>query len=371
MIAPTFPLASGTVDGGTAGVSWYLCQALRDTGELELEVIRPFAPKETPPQFLLGGIRVYALSCPNWQPRPLQLFWTAQRQVRRLLRSLQPDLTHVQGMTALAACLEQPCVFTLHGISEIDAQFRGKRWSAALRHTILGFLEQRARRRVKHVIAISPYTRRFINSANGQQIWDIANPVPDEYFKVERKPQPGWVFSASQISALKNVAALIRAFAQVSRKLPYARLRLAGAQSAEPYGQECRRLARELGVGQQVDFLGLLSVDQIRHELASAAVFALCSLQENAPLSIGEAMAAGVPVMAGRVGGVPWMVADGVTGRLVDPANQRQITDTLASMLLTDDLGAMSQAAKSKAEQSYGSALVAQQTMKMYRELLQ
>ena len=65
------------------------------------------------------------------------------------------------------------------------------------------------------------------------------------------------------------------------------------------------------------------------------------------------------------------MVADGVTGRLVDPTSQRQITDTLASMLLTDDLSAMSQAAKSKAEQSYGSALVAQQTIKMYRELFQ
>jgi glycosyltransferase involved in cell wall biosynthesis len=371
MVAPAFPLSLGTVDGGTAGVAWYLCQALRDTGELDLEVIRPFAPKGTPALFTLGGIRVHALSRPSWQPRPLHLLWTAQRQVRRLVRSLKPDLAHVQAMTGLAACLAQPCVFTLHGISEIDAQFRGARWSAVIRQAILGCLEKRARQRVRNVIAISPYTRRFISTANGQRVWDIANPVPDAYFMVQRQPQPGRVFSASQISPLKNVAALIRAFAELSRKLPAARLRLAGAQSDGPYGQECRRLAGELGVGDQVAFLGLLNMDQVRNELAHAAVFALCSLQENAPLSIAESMAAGVPVMATRVGGVPWMVEDGVTGRLLDPGDQGQMSGTLGRMLLTDNLAAMSQAAKSKAEQTYRSALIAKKTIKMYHELLQ
>ena len=106
-----------------------------------------------------------------------------------------------------------------------------------------------------------------------------------------------------------------------------------------------------------------------RRKLSAAALFATCSLQENAPLSISEAMAAGVPVLATAVGGIPWMVTDGVTGRLMQAGDASGAAKRIVEMLTLDDLERMSVAARQRAEHCYRASEVARQTVAVYEEL--
>ena len=78
-----------------------------------------------------------------------------------------------------------------------------------------------------------------------------------------------------------------------------------------------RRRAREAGLEAQVVFAGLVPYERIPEELRGADVFALPSLQEGLPLSLLEAMASGLPVVASAVGGIPAVVRDGDDGFLV------------------------------------------------------
>jgi glycosyltransferase involved in cell wall biosynthesis len=369
LVAPDFPLQEGTVNGGTAGVSCYLATGLRDSEQVDIDVVRPFAPAGCAESFPFDGIQVHALSKAFWLPKYFYLYFAIRAQVRRKLHELQPDVVHVQDHAVIAGAVRQPCVFTLHGIVERDTLFRGSALTRRLRSGILSSTHGAARRRLSNVIAISPYARQHLVSNGHQRIWEIPNPVPHSFFEVVRRPEPLRIFSASQMHPLKNIKGLLCAFAELARKNAAAQLRLAGSSQDGSYGNECRSLARELGIKDQVKFLGLLNIDQIRNELSLASIFTLCSMQENAPLSIAEAMAVGVPVMASAVGANPWMVTEGITGRLVNPQDNHSICATLSRMLFSDDLTQMGLMAKQKAETTYRASIVVDQTIQVYREL--
>ena len=85
---------------------------------------------------------------------------------------------------------------------------------------------------------------------------------------------------------------------------------------------------------------------------------------------IAQAMAAGKPVVASRVGGVAEMVSDGETGFLYEVGDVRKLADSLVRLLQDDSLRAkMGQAGKLKAEANYRASIVAQRTFQVYQDV--
>ncbi len=114
----------------------------------------------------------------------------------------------------------------------------------------------------------------------------------------------------SNFRPVKRPSAVIEVFARVRREVP-AKLLMVGD------GPECAaatRLARTLGVADDVQFLG--EQEQVVQLLSAADAFILPSSQESFGLAALEAMACEVPVVASRIGGLPEVIEDGVTGFL-------------------------------------------------------
>jgi glycosyltransferase involved in cell wall biosynthesis len=99
--------------------------------------------------------------------------------------------------------------------------------------------------------------------------------------------------------------------------------------------------ARALGIADRVEFAGPLGAEGVRRELARADVFVLASITDNTgrtegiPVALMEAMAAGVPVVATRVSGVPELVEG--AGLLVEPGDAAALANAIATAL--DDSG--------------------------------
>jgi len=129
---------------------------------------------------------------------------------------------------------------------------------------------------------------------------------------------------------VKDHATLLRAVAG----LPFARVAIAGRGSEEA---SLRALAAELRIADRVHLLGLR--DDIDRVLLAADVFVQPSRSEGLPLSILEAMAAGLPVVATAVGGIPEAVVAGETGALVPPADPAALAEALRSLLERPDRG--------------------------------
>jgi glycosyltransferase involved in cell wall biosynthesis len=113
--------------------------------------------------------------------------------------------------------------------------------------------------------------------------------------------------------------------------------------------------------------LGNLSGLAVREELAKAAVFALTSFEEGAPMGIAEAMAAGIPILTSNRCGMPYMVRHGESGFLVDPHNTRDIAKALDRLLADPALRQrMGEMARIRALDGFHPDRVATRTMAVY-----
>ncbi len=370
LVTPDYPLQPNRVVGGVEGVCSYLVQALRQLPGIEVEVLLA-SPRLTGDNASgtveVDGTRVHRVGRrPGWTFYG-NVLWAIPRAVLRQIAAADCDIVHVQGMERIAARLRRSGVLTIHGINELDSRFRGPRWLRPWRAAGAGLLARQARRQLRCVIAINPFVRNFLGERS--RVWEIPNPVPDSFFSVERQPETGRVFAAARLSTLKNIAGLIRGFALLPAHHSQTQLRIAGTGGGA-HEAECRALVRELGLTDRVKFLGALSVSEVQAELSRASCLVLTSLHENAPLVISEAHAAGVPVVASRVGGIAHMIEEGVTGRLIDPRDPADIARGLDQLLSADDRTVMGAAARAYAERSYRASVVARRTVKVYREIL-
>jgi glycosyltransferase involved in cell wall biosynthesis len=126
----------------------------------------------------------------------------------------------------------------------------------------------------------------------------------------------------------KGLTYLIQAMPAVLARQPSARLLLVGDG---PLRANLEAEARSLGVAERVHFAGYQR--DVASMLGAMDLVVLPSVREGLPLSLLEAMAAGRPVVATRVGGMPEVVVDGMTGRLVPPADPAALAEAIGAIL--------------------------------------
>ena len=168
--------------------------------------------------------------------------------------------------------------------------------------------------------------------------------LPDAPCASQQEKHDEWVIgTVGRLSEEKRHVDLINAFRLVCETYPKSRLLIVG----EGYMRETlERHTAELRLSDKVTFAGF-DKNVFKH-LKKMDVFALPSRTEGFGIAILEAMAAGLPVVATRVGGIPEIVVDNETGLLVEPNNYRELSAAILK-LLSDRSGAADNGRKRKA----------------------
>ncbi|HOL17908.1 MAG TPA: glycosyltransferase family 4 protein [Bacillota bacterium] len=165
----------------------------------------------------------------------------------------------------------------------------------------------------------------------------------------------------------KNVVFLIKSFQLVQRVIPNLKLVLVGKG---PLEEQLRHMCQELGLGEKVIFTGVLPRNKIVHCYASADLFVFPSVTETQGLVIGEAKAAGLPVVAIRAFGPAETVQHGEDGLLTDPTLS-SFTEAVIQILQNPDLHrSMSRKALENVS-LLSSSYCAERMLESYRELLE
>lgn len=363
-----FPADPTRVVGGVAGVARTLAPHLAARAGLELRVFAPGHPAARSAR--VDGVSVEYLTV---APGPGFLaYWTLERRrIHAALRRFAPDLVHVQAVGGWALGWRGPWVLTVHGLGERDV-LHSALPLRRLRSRVIARVEAAARRRAPHVIRISPFVGEALGGQLAGRVWSIDNPVDDGFFRVERREAEGRVAFVGRLSALKNLLGLLEAFAAVAERHPAAELHVAGDAAEPDYAARCRARAEDdPRLRGRVHFLGSLDVNGVQDLLAGASCLVLPSHHEVAPLVVAEAMAAGVPVLASRRGGIPHLLDHGDSGLLFDPDRTGELESGLDALLGDAQLRRnFAERGRAAAAERFRAARVAERTEQVYRAAL-
>jgi glycosyltransferase involved in cell wall biosynthesis len=290
--------------------------------------------------------------------------------VRSLLKKIQPQIVHAQGTerdcaVSMMLAPTGPKLLTIHGhmarIAEITgAKFPSYYWLASR-------LESMAIRRADGVVSLTNYTQQRVEKG-ASRTWVIPNAVDSEFLNVQNIPQANLVLCVAGVHPWKRQVELMEAL-DLLEPAHRPQLVFIGNATASEYGDQFRTaLSQRMEWCQHIDSLGR---EELRQWLAKAALLVLPSTEDNCPMVILEAMAAGIPVAASRIGGVPDLVDDGVTGRMFDPLIPQEIAAAVDSILSDTELAAsMATNARQSANEKFHPLTIARQHLKLYHRLL-
>lgn len=182
-------------------------------------------------------------------------------------------------------------------------------------------------RRAARVIALSVTWQAWLETTmNLKQVAVVFNGVPSHTSTRKDQRTPTILF-LGRLSPNKGTGELIAAMREVTQKIPNSVLELGGDGDIETYRQQASDLPN-------VRFLGWVDDAGRQAALARATVYCLPSWNEGLPMSVLEAMSAGLPVISTPVGGIPEAVTEGVTGFLVQPGDTKGLAAALCKLLL-------------------------------------
>lgn len=261
-------------------------------------------------------------------------------RLRTIIRSSQSELVHTHGWDAdivgwlASRKLKQSLILHLHVMPN---------WlkSREFKHVVRRWLTRRmfASRDVR-VVAVSQAVRehweRFL-PCRGAQIQVIHNGVDTRLYekceeareRLGRKPVVG---VASRLVGEKGVRYFLEAIRILAHKGVSCQVLIAGEG---PERNVLEEITREGNTKIEVSFLGQL--EDMSEFLGRIDVFVCPSLSEGMPIGMLEAMAAGRPIVATRVGGIPEAIRDGVDGVLIAPRDPVVLAEALAKIIEDDD----------------------------------
>lgn len=309
-------------------------------------------------------------------------FFSALRQVRRMIAEEGFDLVHTHGSRAnlagaiLRSTCGRPVVSTIHSDYRLD--YMGRPAAAAT----YGVLNVLALRRIKYHVGVSDAMRDLLISRRFPRETTFAIYNGLDFSREPRRcdraafcarvgadVQPGDVVvgAAARLDPVKDLATLVRGFAAARRERPELKLIIAGEGPERP---ALEALAEELGVRGAVCLAGWL--DDMEEFYSALDINTLSSLSETFPYALTEGAAYRLPTVASAVGGIPRLIEDGKTGYLFEPGDWEKLGARLAELAADAGLRArLGEAVHERAAREFSVEATCREQRAVYEEILE
>lgn len=290
--------------------------------------------------------------------------------------SQRPDFLHAHWTYEYALAAQAtglPHLITAH-----DAPFNVLKYNFIPYRIARTLMACKAIRKAEHLSAVAPYVadhlKRYLFYRKTIRI--IPNGMPELIFnriKTVKKVDAPIVFATvlSHWSRLKNSEGAVQAFALLREQLPHSRMIMFGSGHGpnDPGAQWAR--SRRLDGG--IEFAGPLPHNQLIDRLCNEVdILVHPAVEEAQPMSVIEAMAAGIPVVAGKYsGGVPWTLDHGTAGVLVDVTHHGQLAEAMLNLAKdANKREQVGQAGSALARHRFHIATVTDGYLEAYRDIL-
>jgi len=309
----------------------YLLKGLTNRNIRADLVAQPHSPMAE--RAIEAGINVFATTM-----RSEIGFWAGSR-IRRLIKQSNYDIihSHTSHAHALAFWASMGCGIRRLVTRRVDFSI--------FRHSFLHLSGIKYRRMADYYIAISRKIKDVLinDGLAPERIFVVHSGIDPDRFRhlsgnhlikeFNLQPHEKMVINVAHLAGHKGQQFFVRAIPQVLEKNRDVRFFIVGGGELSA---ELQALSTALGIGHKLIFTGFREDVGAFYKLAD--LFVMSSVQEGLGTAVLDALAMGIPVVAANSGGLPEIISDGHTGRLVEPANPNALADGIIQLLTNTDL---------------------------------
>lgn len=188
-----------------------------------------------------------------------------------------------------------------------------------------------------HFVALNKemYNGLLEMGVKSKQIHLIFNPIDEIFFKVNPDVGAPKLVYVGRLVKEKSVEILVKAISMVIKESSDVKLIIIGDGPERTYMED---LVKSLGLSGNIKFEGFVPYHKVPQYLAESSVFILPSRAEGTPNALLQAMAAGLPIIATKVGGIPELVKDRVEGFLIPPNDVHSLAKAIITLTTDREL---------------------------------
>jgi glycosyltransferase involved in cell wall biosynthesis len=304
-----------------------------------------------------------------------------------IVRRQKPDICHIHTTNLFSLCVfiilklyKLPVIITVHGLAHIEKQ---NIWN---KQKTLKYL-------IKYIT--QSITEFFFISISGPLIVDtnyvkeaielyrkqhkifhlpLCNVIPQGihsiFFDLQHAPQRNQLLSVGSINKRKGHLLLIESMVKIKEYAPDFRLTIAGALSDEAYYQEMKAAITENSLNNNIQIVPNASFEDILEFFKRAEIFVLHSEEESQGIVFCEAMAAGIPIVATSVGGIPWVVQNNLNGLLSGFGDINTFATNVIKLMGDDSKKKRMEETNSIQSHKYEWKYITQQILDLYKSVV-
>lgn len=372
-----YPLSVDCIQGGVEASVYGLAQELGRSNEVHVfDFPRIGGSNETISD---GNVLIHRFK--NNGKR--QLSMTSQvKAIAEEIARLRPDVCHIHGTglysSEMYRALNQRnlhAIVTVHGLVMVEKlnalrkQFKLKRLVQLIYQS---WAEKRLLAQVPMAIVDTEYVKERVKRypiCKKPVLYVIPQGISERFFSIRCSNQTQTLLSVGAIGERKGHLLTVKAYELIRRQNEKLNLVIAGSVADKEYLRQLQKAIDESEYRDEISLYLDISNDMLKQLYQEAHLFVLHTQEESQGIVFGEAMATGLPVVTTRVGGVPYVVQDGVTGMLSEYGDVNAFAQNIKS-LINDDLrwNAMSEASRGSACE-YHWETVAKRVLELYNDL--
>jgi len=383
------------ISGGTGAYVYYLSHSLQKLGHTVHVVARHSEDSEDE----FDGIKVhYRKGSGNALTRYWRFARSASKKIEELNKQIGFDIIHANlplvPSFAIPTDSAKALVCAVHstwkGEAIVTRQSNPKELNPnekmMLRfNRLLRRYETKLMKQSDALIAVSRYTVGELTELYGieeEKIHVIYNGVDINKFKprpdrAELRREFGLeeekkiVLFVGRLYHRKGLEILLRSIPPIIQEFGDVKFAISGT-GFKKKEQSLRDLAKQLEIEDYVTFLGYVPDEKLPSLYSASDIFVLPAIYENFPFAILEAQATGLPVVSTKVGGIPEFLADKENGFLIDPGDEKQLTQRVLTLLQDPKLAEeMGRRGRKLIEEKFAWRLITSQVIDLYHKLLE
>lgn len=371
-----YPISPECIHGGVEASVYGLVQELAKTHIVDVFDIPRLGEKDLVERY--GNLTIHRYTNPGTHNKDAVM--RLQEMVRDIV-ALDPEVCHVHGTNAINKMIyfalqhhDIKMILTVHGIlreEKKQALLRKPSLKALYQYIVQSRDERELLEAAPRIIVDTAYVEDKLKAYGLKHVPDmhvIPQGIDETFYSIKCNPQSNVILCVGAIAPRKGHIYTVEMFNRLRAKGIDAKLRIIGSLADKAYYEQLKQKISESKYKEDISLEANLPREELLRAYAEAKLFVLHSREESQGIVFAEAMATGLPVVATKIGGIPYVVADEKSGLLCPYGDVETMTEMVAKLMTDEEMWQECSKVAKEIAKGYSWADIADRIVRLYNE---